>query len=245
MKPTEIFKEMAEHEGTLRKAREDVPYGHRPALDMAKVAAANRLLELKNEIRLAYIPNRLLGVFAQGDPNTINAVASFMIRNGEIVLSAESFYSSLADRVEPSYGVSRIFNTTQYNLLIQAISEIGTELGYQQIEAPKYEEKVCLTKADTINHIKTILRKVHIGDQANLELLTKKLIDIIVNYKIESKNILVLITGTDSVEEQNFLSQLFIKSSNFKFNPTFSVTQKNVVALFKNQLQDEEQKTEE
>jgi hypothetical protein len=246
MKPSEIFTEIDQHTENLKLSRDQIPYNNRPGFDIGQQTSRDTLLTLRSLIKSTYIPNKLVGLFPYGDFNAINSLCGFLISHEGIVLNADDIYSQITDSIEPSYGRDRVFSGPQFNLLIQTISKIGIELGYQQIEYPKYYEKACLTRQDTVKHVKTILRDSNIGDQLNYDLMMNKLVDTITAYKIDSKQIPVLVINTSSVQERNNLSRLFIKSSDYKLTPTFTINQKNVIALFKDQKQDEENtKTEE
>jgi hypothetical protein len=233
----DIIKDIQNTNSILRKEIESVPYGQRPALQIAMIQASEKLPRLLSEIKQVVVPTRLVGLFASGDETSINKTAAFLVENEGIVLNANKIYQDIASRVEPSYSKDRLFCTTQYSLMVGAISDIGLELGYLEIESPKFKELVCKTFADTVTHIKNTLRECKVGDQANVDLLTNAVVDAIVKEEIDSKQIPVIVTGVTSIEERNAIATIFNKSIDFTFSPDFEPTAEKIVALFKSQSQ--------
>jgi hypothetical protein len=224
----------------LKRELEAVPYGQRPAFQIAFIQATERLPKLLDEMKKVVIPHRLLGLFASGDNDTIKNVSKFLINNEGLVIDAAQMYRTIADLVEPSYDKTRNFTTTQYGLMIQGITNIGIELGYAEIEPPKFVEKFCPKPTDTLEHIRTALRNCHVGDQANVQLLTKQIVDGIVKNEIDSPQIPVMVIGTASVEERNVVATLFSHSNDYVFPSNFEPTVPKLVSLFKNKSLDQD-----
>ena len=233
----QISKDIAETTKVVSQEIEAIHYSQRPAVQMAMIQASERLPKLLDEMKSVVIPNRLVGLFASGDETSIGKVAEFLSSNSGVVLDAAQLYRTITDLVEPSYSRDRTFCTTQYSLMVQKVSEIGTNLGYQEIESPKFKESICPDTKSTMAHIRSMLRDCKVGDQANVDLLTKTIIDIIVKNKIDSKQIPVMIIGTSSKEEQNAISTLFNRTFDYKFPKDFTPDVQKIVNLFKAQKQ--------
>jgi hypothetical protein len=247
----EISEEIETTNELLKREVDAVPYGVRPALRGQIIQASERLPKLLDEMKAVIIPSKLIGLFATGDKTSIDKTAEFLTHtdeegksNGGVVLDAAQMYRTITDLVEPSYSRDRVFCTTQFSLLIQGITEIGNNLGYQEIEAPKHKETTCPDTAATLAHIRNTLRGCHVGDQANIDLLTKNAIDAIVRDKIDSKQIPVIVIGVASVEERNAIATLFSRSVDFVFPTKFEPTAAKIVAMFKAQKQVDPEKTE-
>jgi len=243
MELSEVMDTIVELRKIINKEMESVPYGLRPSVSIAKAQAASQLDGLIEDVKSKTIPFSLVGLIATGDEQSIDSVAKFLTDNGGIVIDVAALYKQIASLVEPSYSIERIFCTTQYHLLVQGITVVATDLGYLEIEAPKFQEILCKTPTDTLNHIRNTLRDCGAGDQANKDLLTKQIIDAIIAGKIVSKQIPVLVMGVSSVEERAALSSLFGRITEFEFPPDFTPDVKNVTALFrvkKQQVQENE-----
>ena len=216
---------------------EKVALGQRPAVQMSMIQASERLPKLLEEMEELAIPSRLVGLFADGDKTSIDKAAKIVTKEGGVVLDAAQLYRSVVDLVEPSYSKDRNFCTTQYSLVIQKISQIATDLGYLEIQPPKFKEAICPDTASTLQHVKNCLRECGVGDQATKDLLTKSIVDAIVRNKISSSQIPVMVIGANSVQERNAISVLFSRSVNYTFLPEFVPTVAKVAALFKEQKQ--------
>jgi hypothetical protein len=238
----QISKDITEVNRILSQEIEAIHYSQRPAVQMSMIQASERMPKLLEEMKSAIIPSRLVGLFANGDDASIGKVAEFLTSNSGVVLDAAQLYRTITDLVEPSYSRDRTFCTTQYSLMIQKVSEIGTNLGYLEIESPKYKESICPDTSSTMAHIRSMLRGCRVGDQANVDLLTKTLIDIIVKNKINSKQIPVMIIGTSSKEEQNAIATLFNRTFDYTFPPNFKPDVQKIVNLFKSQKQEQNEK---
>jgi hypothetical protein len=232
---TEISEDISATNKVLHQEIEAVSYGQRPAVQISMTQAAERLPRLLEEIKDAVIPGRLVGLFATGDETALVKVAEFLKANEGIVLDASQMYRTIVDLVEPSYSRDRTFCSTQYHLMIQKVTEIGQNLGYQEIEAPKFKEAICPTTASTMAHIKRMLRDCKVGDQANTDLLTNTVVDAIVKGEIDSTQIPVMVIGVSSVEERNAIARLFNRSIDHTFPKGFDPTVKNITMLFKQQ----------
>jgi hypothetical protein len=249
----EVSKDIAEVTEVVSQELEGVPYGIRPAVQMQIIQASEKLPKLLQEMKEIVIPSKLVGLFASGDKTSIDKTASFLTEanpdtgktNGGILLDAAQLYRSVTDLVEPSYSRDRIFCTTQYSLMIQKITHIATDLGYLEIESPKFRETICPDTATTLSHIRNLLRECKVGDQANIDLLTKTVIDGIVRDGIDSKQIPVIVVGVGSVDERNAIATLFSRSTDYVFPVGFTPTVPKIVALFKAQKQADVESTEE
>ena len=233
----EISEDIETTNELLKREVDAVPYGVRPALRAQIIQASERLPKLLEEMKAVIVPSKVVGLFATGDKTSIDKTVEFLTQNGGIVLDAAQIYREITDLVEGSYSKDRTFCTTQFSLLVQGITEVGNDLGYLEIEAPKYKETICPDTAATLAHIRNTLRECHVGDQANVDLLTKGLIDAIVRDKIDSKQIPVIVIGVASVEERNTIATLFSRSVDFAFPLKFEPTAAKIVALFKAQKQ--------
>ena len=237
----EVIKEIAVLRETASMSVENVPWGQRPAFQMSVIQANQKIPELLKELKGICIPGRLIGLFAYGDKEAIEETGAFLIDNEGIVLDAEAVYRSVADLVEPSYGPERVFDVApQMALLVQKISEIGINLGYWQIEAPKFQEAICKDYAATLSHVRNILRECGVGDQANIDILTNEVIDAIVKGVIDSKQIPVLVKGVSSIQEQNAIATMFNKTTTHTFKSNFEPTEKSIVAMFKKEEEQHE-----
>jgi hypothetical protein len=188
----------------------------------------------------------MIGLFVSGDATAISKVSALLVKNEGLVLDAGQMYREIADLVEPSFSNDRVFTTTQYSLFVQGVRKIGENLGYLQIEAPKYRETTCPTSASTIAHIRSMLKECKVGDPANLELLTNSAVDAIIRNKIDSKQIPVMVIGCASTEERNVIATMFARSADFELPAGFEPTVQKIVSMFKAQKQTaEETKTDE
>jgi hypothetical protein len=231
----EVSKDVEETTRVVSQEIEAVHYTARPAVQMAMIQASERLPKLLDEMKSIVIPSKLVGLFASGDKTSIDKTAELLTKNEGIVLDAAQMYRSVTDLVEPSYSRDRVFCSTQFHLMIQKITSIAIDLGYLEIEAPKHRETTCPDTAATLGHIRRILRECRVGDQANIDLLTKSILDVIVREQIDSQKIPVMVVGVGSVDERNAIATLFNKSIDFTFPKDFDPTVAKIVSLFKEQ----------
>lgn len=231
----DIIKEIQNANKILHTDIESIPFGHRPGFKGSMIQASESLPKLLEEIEKIVFPGSLVGLFAFGDEESIGRVGIVLNKTEGIVLDAQKFYQTIADLVEPSYGTDRLFCTTQYGLMIQQLKEIATDLGYLEIVPPPFIEKVCPKPQDTLLHVRNCLRDCNVGDQANVDLLKKEIVDKIVKEEIESKQIPVMVTNTLCADEQNHIAILFNKSNEYTFKPDFEPTIKNIISIFKGQ----------
>ena len=244
---TNIAAEVSNNNKILSMEVESVPFGQRPAIHVAKIQASQKLPVLLEEIKSVVIPSRLVGLFATGDLTAINDTINVLTfskdkegkTNGGIFLDVAQLYRSIVDLVEPSYGRDRTFSSLQYSIVIRKISEIGINLGYQEINPPKFASQICPDTASTMSHVRKMLRDCKVGDQANLDLLTNKVIDAIVRDKIDSKHIPVIVTEVNSQDEKNAIATLFSRIVDYKFPTGFIATSKTVAQLFREPKEEE------
>ena len=241
----EVSKDIADTNAIFSQEIEAAPRGQRAAVQMAIIQASERLPKLLDEMKEVIIPGKLIGLFATGDETSLVKVAEFLKENDGIVLDASELYRSITDVIEPSYSKERVFCTTQYGLMINKLSDIGHSLGYREIESPKYNERICPDAACTTAHVKLCLRECKVGDQANVDLLTKQAIDVIVRNKIDAKQIPVMVTGVTLADEKNTIATIFSRTIDYNFPKDFTPTVKNITALFKQQKQQDLEDTDE
>jgi hypothetical protein len=242
----EISNDIEAANDLLTKEVDALPYGVRPALRAQMIQASEKLPQLLDEMKSVVVPSKLVGLFASGDKTSIDKVAEFLTANDGVVIDAAQVYRTITDLVEPSYSRDRIFCTTQYSLLVQGITKIAGDLGYLEIESPKFKETICPDTASTLAHIKNCLRECRVGDQANVDILTKTVIDAIVKNEIDSKQIPVMVIGVTSTEERNAIAVLFSRAVDYVFPTKFEPSAQKIVALFKVQKQvDVDEKEEE
>ena len=233
----EIAQEIAENNKIVAQEIERIPVNNRPAVRISIIQASEKLPKLLLEMRESVIPSKLIGLFADGDEDSVNRVKDLLLKNEGVVLDAAQLYRTIADLVEPSYSVDRNFCTTQYGLMIQKISEIAINLGYQEIMPPRFIECICPDSQATLVHIRKILRECKVGDVANVDLLTNSIVDAIVRDEIDSKQIPVIVVGTSCQEEKNAISVLFSRTIDYTFPKDFIPTIQNITSLFKPQKQ--------
>jgi hypothetical protein len=228
----EIIKEIQNTNAILHQEIESIPYAQRPAVQISMTRAAEKLPVLLDEIKSIVIPYRLVGLFAGGATTAIEEVAALLNKNEGLVLDANKLYNDITNTAEASYGCDREFSTTQYNLIVQGISNIAIDLGYLEIIPPKFVNKMCRTWLDTFNLVKDTIREFGVGDQLNVDLFKKQIIDWIVRCQIEAKQIPVLVTGVSEQAEKNQIATLFCRTIDYTFETTFVVNAKNITALF-------------
>ena len=229
MKTTkEIIENIKKVNKTLHTDIDSVPYGQRPALQGSIIRASEKLPKLLEEIENIIFPNLLVGLFADGDKDSIDQVTTVLNKTEGIVLDAEKLYQTIVNLVEPSYGSDRKFCTTQYGLMVQELTAIATDLGYLEIVSPPFIEKVCKTRQDTANHVRECLSVNNVGNQLNVDLLKKEIVDKIVKEEIQSPQIPVMAIN--------------VSNHQYTFKPNFYPTIKNIIAIFKGQNPEEETK---
>lgn len=232
----DIIAELENTKAILDKEIETIPFSQRQAWSCAVVTARDKLPKLVEEIRNQIIPKTLVAVFASGDKQSIDKVSTFLIENEGLALDAEKLYRSVVDCVEPSYSSDRSFCSTQYHLMVHRLTEVGYELGYKEIQPPQFpKDKICKTESDTLIYVRELLRECGVGDQANVDLLAKEIVDTIIARRIDAKQIPVLITGVSCTQERNRIATLFNSSHDYNFQPNFDPTVRNVTAIFKGQ----------
>lgn len=228
----EIVKEIKNTNAILNQDIENIPYAQRPAVEIAITRAREKLPKLLEEIKQLVIPYRLVGLFATGNENSINEVGQFLAKNEGLVLDANKLYNDITALVEPSYGTEREFCTTQYHLMVQAVSSLAVDFGYLEVEPPKFINQMCPTKDDTLKLIKEVVRDCGAGDQINVDLIKKTIIDWVVRCNIEAKQIPVLIVGVTNPVEKNKIATLFCRTIDYNFEANFTVNAKTITALF-------------
>jgi len=231
----DIIEELRNTKAIVDTEIETIPFSQRQAWRAAVVAAQAKIPDLVKELKDRVIPKTLVAVFADGDQESIRKVSAFLASNEGLALSAQKMYESVVDRVEPSYATDRLFCSTQYHLMVQRLVEIATDLGYLEIQPPRLADKICPTVNDTLNYVRELLRECGVGDQANVDLLSKEIMDTVVAQGIDAKQIPVLVTGVSCVQERNQIATLFNTSFDYTFQPGFEPNVRNVTQIFKGQ----------
>lgn len=232
-KVDQLLTELRDARAAADTVMEEVPTKLRPGRQMAKNQALEALPSLIKAVESATVPTRLVGVFASGDPAVVAKVVAFLDANGGIVLDAGTMYRQLGEYVEPAFGgaTQRAFNTVCFTRMISALREQAQTFGYKMDRNPDYEETITPTTKEVTEHCRKLTRDAY-GDEPNLAVMTRAIIDAVVKGNLSNKRIPVLVLNA-AEDEQDTLSQLFTRVTSHEFSPEFEVTEESVVSTFK------------
>lgn len=211
---------------------EEVPFAIRAGMSIQVRAAADKVEPLRKELLAATVPSRLFAVLATGNLDKVKAAGDFLSANGGFVLPADRFWNTVADLIEPSYGLDRVFRTTQHSLLVQALTDAAVAQGFSMVDMPKYRETTCPTRADTISHVRSILRTVG-ADGLSLVFMEADILGAVVTNQLFDKRVPVLVTGS-SEDEHPFLRRLFAKAVAHDFAADFEPSKEAITKILKN-----------
>lgn len=214
---------------------DDVPYRARGGYGIKIREAQDKLPLLIDELKQAIIPSKTVAVFATGSKRAIAEVSDFINENGGVTLNANKLYETVTDAVEATYGTHRTFGVTQFVAMMNELRQISADLNCEVIQ-PDFNgnmEIICKDRATTLAHVRGIIKKF-ISDELNRKYLTKTLVDAVLSGSVDNKQIAVLVTGTQSLEDKTVLTSLFSTSIDYNFQPNFIVTKPNIAKIFKN-----------
>lgn len=204
-----IIEEITENQREASKDPMSYPHNIRPGKQVLQQQCKLRLEALLKEFESAIIPNRLVGLFVDGKKEDIDRLTNFVRTRGSIVVDGGMMYTRLAQDVEPSYSANRRFDVTQYSLMLDGLTSLGMDLGYNAVEQPAFKEAQCKDFAATVEHIKNVCRP-YLGDEINLRLIKKHILDTVQNDKLRAEQLLVVVYGANQEEKsriQNFFSR--------------------------------------
>jgi hypothetical protein len=213
---------------------EDVPYQARGAYGIKIREAQDKLPGLINELKLAIIPSKLVAVYATGSKKTITEVADFIQENGGIAINTNGLYESIADRVEATYGKDRTFGVSQFVAMMNELKAVAYELSCE-VTQPDFTgamTAICKDKDAVVAHVRGIIKEF-VSDDLNRKYITKIIMDGILSGAVDSKQVAVLVTGTQSLEDKAVLAALFATTTDYNFNPSFIVSKPNIAKIFK------------
>jgi hypothetical protein len=232
----EIVKEIRETEKTAKLRAEDLPYQSRGGMGIAIRTAQDKLPLLLEELKTTIIPSKLVAVFATGPDAITNKVADFLEANGGITLDANEMYRAIAKAIEPTYGSSREFNSSQFSVMIREIREIASDLEYDELPAPQFDSSasvICRDEYGTTMHVRMLIRKT-IGDEFGRKFFAKKLTEKVIKGAVDGRQIPILVLDTHTAEEKSALTVLFSSATTYNFDSNFTINKPNVVKIFKN-----------
>lgn len=231
----DLIKEIKSTRKDAETVYDDVPYKARASWGIKIRRAQDALPTLVEELKQAVIPSKLVAVFGAGSKKVMQEVSSFLQDNGGITIDASSLYESVSDAVEATYGTRRTFGVTQFVAMMNELRQIASNLGCEVVQ-PDFNgnmEVVCKDKTATTTHVREIIKKF-ISDELNRKFLTKIIIDAVLSGSVDAKQVPVLVTGVQSLEDKAPLTSLFSTTIDYKFPTDFIVTKPNIVKLFKN-----------
>ena len=225
----DIFKDLEFNKKMANTDLENVSYNLRPGFAGAIIQAKAKLADLTTELTKAIVPSRLVGLFAKGDTEQ---VSKFFNDNGSLVVDANTTYKAMTDELETTFTSQRLWSDTQYSRLISELRNICTDQGYKDIAPPKQTEEMVPTYQDHLALIKRLVRGC-VGDAVAVKVITDQLINSIVEQKLESKQIAVLVIGVSSSEEKAALSALFTRQIDYTFSKGYVPNKANIQKILK------------
>ncbi len=207
-----------------------VPYNVRPGFTFRISEAQRQLTGLTEELLALTVPDRCLAVFAEGDKDVVQALADMLIEYDELVLDAGKLYRDLAATIEPAFTPDRIFNTSQFALLVTEFQNRMIDLGVERPDVFEYKDGACFTVGDTVKHVRTLVRSA-VGDDLLLRTLKKQIVDAVIAADLDGPKLPIFVIGADPVEIPA-LSGLFSKSKTRTFAAGTKVTPELAGGLF-------------
>ena len=201
--------------------------GHEMNVRQARIA----LKTIRQSIMDSVFPERAVAIFATGDSEKIQEVASFLRKNQAAVIDAGEFYDNLAEGMEPSFGPERRFGMTQYSILLRTFQEAAATHSLDTGKQPEPVASNCYDKNQTVDLCKKLVRTA-VGDKLTDLILKEQTVKQVLVNSISSDTIPVLVFNF-SPEEVEGLSSSFKKTVHFSFDSEFKVNKANVLKVLK------------
>lgn len=215
----------------------DFPLENRPGHAGAIRAAQDRLPGLVDELGSAAIPSRMVGAVVSGPSDVILAASTLLMEEGGVVLDAMELYRQISVPVMASMGRDKMFNTTQYSIMVDKMTEMAGEFGIDYFDSPKLVTKCCPSPESVTNHIRTLLEGSD-NSKFNVGCLRKKMLDSLVSNVVISNLVPVLITNATE-EDKTWLKPLFNRINSYTFSEDFEVTVPSITKIFSNKKKEQ------
>lgn len=206
-----------------------IPLNVRPGFLIRQTEAAEKLKLLTAKVEQETIPGRLVGVFASGE--VPEALYTFLMENGGIILPADAVYRLLEVQVNPTMA-SDVFRTSSFHRLTMAYQGLANIMGIQPPPYLEYVEASDLrTPQQVQDHIRLIVRKA-CGDAFTIRWMRDYILSKVVESCLQDKNIPVLVLKSRD-DDRPAIAGLFSRSSIQTIPADFEATSDKVVAIFR------------
>lgn len=190
---------------------ESISWQTRPSVSMMKRDAEEQLVKLREEYSRRVRSNSL-GMFIFGEPER---VAQFTKIAGEeagvLVVNGAEAFESLADQIEPSFGLSREFGATQLGILHNALNNKRKDLGIRAMQMPRLKDlAVSRDRAETTDMVRRMIHDA-VGDDFLRIAVDFKINQEAVSREFAESILPVAVTGI-TAEEITALATLFTNS---------------------------------
>lgn len=196
----QLVKQLADTRKLANTDLEAVHRNVRPSMTMMVNDAKDRLEKLKHEYS-QYLRSNTLGLFLFGDPSRVNKFFEIAAEEaGMNLIQGDTLYQRIADRVEPSLGMSREFGPTQMQMMIQELDDIAKEMGIRRMDKPRLAElSATPDRISLVAYIRKLTRAV-LDDELLRLFLDRRINEMAIDQQFAGKSFPLCVVGLDPVE---------------------------------------------
>ena len=211
---TKIESLVEEMEVTEKRATADLDSTDprtRPGREWAKREAQEHLVKLKVKY-WAHISKGLCAIFVHADrirSDEFVAVSTKAAPVEALYVAADKLYRQLAQEVESRMRTDRMFEPSQFALLMQATMILCADLGLADAPALKFRDGALLkTHEDVVDHVRKLIREA-CGDQLNAHFMRELVEKAAWQIRYSDDVVPVIVTGSSDHESEDLGRLLF------------------------------------
>jgi len=204
-----IVTELADAKTQSEVNLEAASYKLRPGLAVAKQDAANRLDSLKEEYRLQLGP-RTATIFLHGTAAAQTEFAELaVVEGGTLTVDSQEAYRLMAADVELTMGRGRQFGSTQVNILIRCLEDLGRAAGLSHMVVPRLMEVLTVQAgAPMVAVVKEIIL-TQVGESFNCHYIQARIMEMAMAAGYGEKILPVVLTGAEKEEAVYLQKNIF------------------------------------
>jgi hypothetical protein len=229
-----ILTKLKEAKRVVNVAREDVPFALKEGWGIKRREALDTIGTLTKQLKQLVIPGHLVGIYVTGTEDVLGALSTLVINYDGLQINADKLYLDVAEELKPTFGSDHMVKLDTFMKLTQLYYESGRAFEIQELSPLHYSEVECPKNKDLVDYVKTQIRGA-VGDELAIRVLTRALLDGILNRELSGRYIPVMITQASDADK-NALSKLFIKTIDLDLKTIEDATKENLMKTVKRAL---------
>jgi len=219
----------------------EVPYSIKSGYEVIREQSRASVKEDKEKLLQLTVPNRLIGVFLDGDASKLAEVDLF-VRESSIVMQGDYPFTIFTDAVELTYGqpvddlpqnarYQPTFSTSQYIALTNEINRLASNFDVDGDIVSTLNLTPVVKRVDLRNAIAN-----HILPLANKLLTAIYRADIVnqtITKKLTNDRVPVFVLNTPDPRVKELIEGLFARTASEILDPSFTVNKENIVEIIK------------